>query len=544
MNGNFEDRRRQQRRPAVESGSKWGAPTAPVPGAALDAREAAVLAREKAVMAREGDALACQNALRERADLARVGYEESARTAAQLQEANERLVIATVRAQTMAEAADLSAAQISHLAKHDVLTNLPNRSLLTDRLSQSIALAQRHGEKVALLYLDLDHFKHINDSLGHAVGDLLLQSIAKRLLACVRGSDTVCRQGGDEFVVLLVEIATAEDAALTAKKLIASIAQPHLIDAHRLHVTVSIGMSIYPDDGKDAEALIKNADTAMYYAKRNGRNSLEVFRSEMNDRAAARQSIEVALHQALEHNEFVLNFQPKVNLNTGAITGAEALVRIANPGGVLLYPEHFVAVAEDCGLIVPIGRWVLREACRQAACWLRDGLDIGQISVNVSAAEFHAKDFLPDIRAALAESGLEANHLVIEVTESGLMQAAESTIAILSAIREMGIRIAVDDFGTGYSSLSYLHRFPVDILKIDQSFVRDVEVDGEEAVLVSAIIEMGKSLKLQVVAEGIETSQQVSFLKSHDCVEGQGYFYSRPLAAKDYAALVAAGGHY
>jgi EAL domain-containing protein (putative c-di-GMP-specific phosphodiesterase class I) len=281
----------------------------------------------------------------------------------------------------------------------------------------------------------------------------------------------------------------------------------------------------------------------MYSAKRNGRNTFDTFRSEMNERAVARQSIEAALHRALERHEFVLNYQPKVNLRTGTITGAEALLRLPRADSIL-YPDQFVGIAEDCGLIVPIGKWVLREACRQTADWVRAGLQVGQISVNVSAAEFHGRDFLSDIRAVLAESGLDPRHLVLEVTETGLMQAAESTMMILSALRQLGLQIAVDDFGTGYSSLSYLHRFPVDILKIDQSFVQDLERESEEAVLVGAIIEMGKNLKLRVVAEGIETPQQLSFLKSHDCFEGQGYLFSRPVAAQDFAALVEAGDRY
>jgi diguanylate cyclase (GGDEF)-like protein len=495
------------------------------------------------MLAREQDAATCQDDLRERAHRAIDREEQGERMAEQLQEANERLVIATIRAQTLAESAQKVAVQIAHMAKHDALTDLPNRSLLTDRLSQSIAFAQRHSCKVALLYVDLDHFKHINDSLGHAVGDRLLQSVAGRLLGCVRGSDTVCRQGGDEFVVLLAEVASIEDATLTAQKLINVLAQPHAVDGHSLHVTVSMGMSFYPDNGTDAETLIKNADTAMYSAKRNGRNSCEMFQPEMNERAVARQVIEEALHRALEQHEFVLNYQPKVNLKTGAITGAEALLRLPRADSIL-HPDQFVGIAEDCGLIVPIGKWVMREVCRQTAEWLRAGLRVGQISVNVSSSEFHGRDFLSNIRAVLAESGLDPRHLVIEVTETGLMQAAESTMMILSSLRQLGLQIAVDDFGTGYSSLSYLHRFPVDILKIDQSFVQDLEGESEEAVLVGAIIEMGKNLKLRVVAEGIETPQQLSFLKSHDCFEGQGYIFSRPVAAQDFAALVGAGNRY
>jgi diguanylate cyclase (GGDEF)-like protein len=518
---------------------------AAAPGAAVLAeREAALAAGDRAVLGREAQVAMREKALRDQEEAARVETERGARTAAQLREANERLVIATVRAHTLTEAAKGATAQISYMAEHDFLTGLPNRSLLTDRLAQSIALAQRHGKRVAVMYLDLDHFKHINDSLGHAVGDQLLQSVAKRLQACVRVSDTVCRQGGDEFVVLLSEVESAADASLGAEKLIAAAAQPHLVDGHRLHVTASIGISIYPDDGKDAETLVKNADIAMYHAKRSGRNGIRVFVAEMNVRAVARQAVEESLHHALEQREFVLHYQPKVDLETGAITGAEALVRLKQSNNGLVYPAQFVAVAEDCGLILPLGKWVLREACRQTAAWLRFGLDTGQIAVNVAAAEFHGRDFLSDIRAILDETGLDPRYLELELTESGLMHATAATTQILRALKDLGVQIAVDDFGTGYSSLSYLHRFPIDTLKIDQSFVREIDGDGGEAIIVSAIIAMGKSLKLRVVAEGIETRQQLAFLRSNACAEGQGYYFTRPVAAEAFAGLLAADTHY
>jgi diguanylate cyclase len=512
----------------------------------LAEREAAVLADEETVLTRTETADRRQEAA-ERREEAADRREEAARAraalgaqaGAQLQEANERLVVATVRAQTMAEAAELATAQMSYMAQHDFLTGLPNRSLLTDRLAQSIALAQRHGKRVALMYLDLDHFKHINDSLGHAVGDQLLQSAAKRLQECVRHSDTVCRQGGDEFVVLLAAVEAVSDAALAAEKLIEAMAEPYLIGGHRLHVTLSIGVSLYPDDGKDAEALIRNADTAMYHAKKSGRNNYEVFTPEMNVRAVARRSVEAALHHALDQREFVLHYQPKVNLETGAITGAEALLRLQRSEHRLVYPAQFVSIAEDCGLILPIGKWVLREACRQTAAWLHAGLDIGQIAVNVSAVEFRGKDFLASVRAILNDTGVDPHHLEFELTESGLMQDVESTTAILHAIKDLGVQIAVDDFGTGYSSLSYLRRFPIDTLKIDQSFVQDIHTATEEAIIVSAIIAMGKSLKLQVVAEGIETRPQLTFLQSQRCAEGQGYFFSRPVVAEEFATLLA-----
>ncbi len=471
----------------------------------------------------------------------RAKNELSVITETHLREANERLVMATVHAQTMTEAAEKATAQMAYMAQHDFLTGLPNRALLNDRLTQSIALAERHGKHVALMYLDLDHFKHINDSLGHAIGDQLLQSAAARLQACLpRQSDTISRQGGDEFVVLLAEIEAAQDAVVAAEKLIKAMREPHLIAGHRLHVTLSIGISLYPDDGKDAETVVKNADTAMYHAKSVGRNNYQMFTPDMNVNAVARRSVEEALHLALEEDGFVLHYQPKMNLETGTIAGAEALVRMRPAGQALVSPTEFINVAENCGLILPLGRWVLGEACRQTAEWLAAGLDIGHIAVNVSAVEFHSEGFLPGVRTILDESGLDPSRLELEMTESGLMQDTTPTAEILRALKALGVQIAIDDFGTGYSSLSYLRRFPIDTLKIDQSFVQDIngDADGEEVTLIGAIIAMGKSLKLRVIAEGIETSQQLAFLQSHHCAEGQGYYFNRPLPAAEFAALL------
>jgi diguanylate cyclase (GGDEF)-like protein len=475
---------------------------------------------------------------REEAAIVKAAFNES--TNATVREANERLMAATLHAQTMTKAAELATEQMSYMAEHDVLTGLPNRALLTDRLAQSIMLAQRHEKKVALMYLDLDHFKHVNDSLGHSVGDELLQSVAKRLQTCVRLSDTVSRQGGDEFVVLLTEIDEVQDAVLTAEKVIETMAQPHAVGGNQLHVTFSIGISIYPDDCGDVETMLRNADTAMYQAKKTGRNHCHLYHPEMNARAVARQSIEQALHLALEERRFVLHYQPKVNLDTGAITGGEALIRMQASDNQLVHPEHFITVAEESGLILPIGRWVLHEACRQARAWLQAGLDIGQIAVNVSSREFHSKDFLESVISILAATGLDPGRLELEMTESGLMQDTEPTTVLLNALKKLGVQIAIDDFGTGYSSLSYLLRFPIDTLKIDQSFVQELENDtgGSGEAIVSAVIGMGTSLKQRVVAEGIETGQQLAFLQAHHCVEGQGYYFSRPVPAVEFAALL------
>ncbi len=440
----------------------------------------------------------------------------------------------------MTEAAEAATARMSYMAKHDILTGLPNRSLLTDRLAQSMSLAQRHDHKIALVYMDLDNFKRINDSLGHTVGDALLQAVAQRLQGCVRQSDSVCRQGGDEFVLLLAELETQDDAARTAAMLVEAAAQPYLVGPHRLYVSASFGMSIYPDDGSDVETLLRNADTAMYHAKKNGRNNYQRFTPDMNMRAVAHQSIEVALHQALEQDGLLLHYQPKVHLATGAILGAEALVRLQRPEHPLLYPGYFVGVAEECGLVLPMGKWVLHEACRQAAAWRQAGLPFGQIAVNVSAYELHSKDFLHGVQAVLEETGLDPGALELELTESGLVQDTQPTTTILRTLKDMGVSIAIDDFGTGYSSLSYLRRFPIDTLKIDQSFVRDIGNGNGDAKLVNAIIAIGKSLDLRVIAEGIETREQLEHLQSQHCTEGQGHYFSRPVAADIYADVLRA----
>jgi diguanylate cyclase (GGDEF)-like protein len=460
--------------------------------------------------------------------------------AAQLREANENLVLATVRAQVMSELAEKARLEMSHMAAHDYLTGLPNRSLLNDRLHQAINFAQRNHRRVALLFLDLDHFKHINDSLGHSIGDQLLQAVAKRLQAFVRNSDTVSRQGGDEFVLLLAEVEHTEDAALFAEKLIHTLTDPYNINGHLLHITMSIGISIFPDDAANAETALRNADTAMYHAKESGRNNYQVFTQQMNDRAVERQSLEANLHRALEQQEFILYYQPKVDLESDQITGAEALIRWNHPMRGLILPEQFITIAEDCGLIVPIGQWVLREACTQAKAWLDSGLKLTQISVNISALEFRHKGFLPNLRNILAETGLAPNLLQLELTESVLMRDAEPSTIVLEALKGMGLKIAIDDFGTGYSSLSYLRRFPIDTLKIDQSFVQDISDESSEAVIVSAVIAMGKSLRQRLVAEGVETPEQLAFLQSYGCGEAQGFFFSRPVSAADFTRLLEA----
>jgi len=431
--------------------------------------------------------------------------------------------------------------KMAHLAQHDVLTGLPNRLLMTERLSLAIGLAQRHGRQVALLFLDMDRFKHINDSLGHVVGDELLQSVAGRLVACVRATDTVCRHGGDEFVILLADIDKPQDAAHVAEKLHLASALPHLVGGHELHVSLSIGISIYPDDGSDANTLMGNADTAMYHAKASGRNTYRFFRADMNARAVRRLLVEGRLRRALKEDEFVLHYQPQIDLVSGAMTGAEALIRWRDPELGLVYPGEFITIAEECGLIVPIGRWVLREACRQVQAWRDAGLPAGTVAVNISAVEFRQRDLLDGVALILKETGLASRYLELELTESVLMDHAESSVAVLEALKAMGVSLAIDDFGTGYSSLSYLKRFPIGTLKIDQSFVRDIATDADDATIVSAVIGMGRNLKQRVIAVGVETPAQLAFLRTHQCDEGQGFELSYPLSAHDFTRLLLGG---
>jgi diguanylate cyclase (GGDEF)-like protein/PAS domain S-box-containing protein len=428
--------------------------------------------------------------------------------------------------------------EMSHLAQHDALTDLPNRMMLNDRLTQAISLARRNHHLLAVLFLDLDGFKNINDSLGHSVGDKLLLSVSARLLGCVRKSDTVSRQGGDEFVVLLPEVTHAADAAVIAAKIITELKNVHDIGEHRLHVTVSVGISTYPDHGENGETLIKNADTAMYHAKQCGHDNFQFFKPDMSLRAVERQSLEGQLRYSLERQELLLHYQPKLNLKTGAITGVEALVRWQHPVRGLVLPGQFLTIAEDTGMIVAIGQWVLREACRQTREWLDAGLQAVPVAVNISFLEFRNKQFLEHVQVALKETCLDPKYLDLELTETVLMQHAESTIYVLGQLKDIGLRLAVDDFGTGYSSLSYLTRFPIDSLKLDQSFVHNIITKSNDAIVISAVIGMAHNLKQSIVAEGVESKEQVAFLQAHGCDEGQGYYFSRPASAQRFAPLL------
>jgi diguanylate cyclase (GGDEF)-like protein/PAS domain S-box-containing protein len=435
------------------------------------------------------------------------------------------------------EALRSSEAQMAHLATHDFLTGLPNRMLLNDRIAQSIELARRNGRKVAVLFLDMDGFKHINDSLGHPTGDMLIQVIGKRLLDCIRASDTVSRQGGDEFIVLLPDVDHPQDTAAAAKRMLEAVAGVHSIFQHNLQITCCIGASVYPDDGHDAETLIKNADTALYQAKEDGHSSYQLFDSTMNVRAVERQFIEQNLRRALAQHEFELHYQPIIDLKTRAITGAEALIRWNHPTRGLISPAQFISIAEDSGLILPIGTWVIEEACRQVRDWVNAGLPKLTMSVNVSGLQIQGGNFVESLSSILLDIGLDPRVLELEVTESLLMKRPEIAAAILRAVREKGVRVAIDDFGTGYSSLSYLTRLPLDTLKIDQSFVRQITTTPHETSIVTAIIGMGQSLKLRVVAEGVETAEELAFLLAHNCDEAQGFYFSRPLPSAEFVKL-------
>ena len=428
-----------------------------------------------------------------------------------------------------------------YIAQHDFLTDLPNRMMLHDRLTQAIAHAGREQRKVAVMFLDLDRFKAINDILGHLVGDKLLKIVADRISSVARTSDTVSRLGGDEFAIMLPYIDNMDDIATIAVKLLTSIAGPCVIDGNEIEVTTSIGISVFPEDGSDSESLIAHADAAMYQAKGNGRNNYQFFTYEMNRRTLERMAIKNKLSHALERNELFLLYQPQVDLQSGRIIGAEALVRWDHPvyGNVL--PAQFIPIAEENGLIPPIGEWVLREACRQNQEWRKQGLMKITMAVNLSAVQFRQKNLGEIIKTILHESGLAPSGLELEITEGVVMQDAEAAILLLEDMKAMGLKLSVDDFGTGYSSLSYLKRFPIDKLKIDQSFVRDLTTDTDDAVIVSTIISMAHSLKLKVIAEGVESAEQLAFLKQQGCDEIQGYYFSQPVSAEEFTKLLSSG---
>jgi len=420
------------------------------------------------------------------------------------------------------------------LANYDSLTGLPNRALFRDRLRRAVARAQRNDTQVALFFIDLDRFKTINDSLGHHAGDQLLRGVSRRLKQFARKGDTIARLGGDEFTVILEGINDSEDAVIVAEKILELMTPPFKLDGHEIVVTPSIGITIFPNDADDMRSLLKNADTAMYRAKEQGGNCFQFYTSDMNEKAYEYLVLETSLRHALEREEFKLFFQPQIDLHTHNIIGIEALLRWDNPERGMLKPDEFIPFTEETGLIEPIGEWVLRSACKEAVQWQQMGLPPFRVAVNLSLRQFVANDFVSQVASVLAETGLDPKYLELEITESFLAQNVDQTAEILKDLHKLGVQLSIDDFGTGYSSLSYLKRFPLNTLKIDQSFVRDIMHDPDDATIAEAIIAMGQSLNLNVIAEGVETEEQVCFLRGRGCDWIQGHLVSEPLSAPQF----------
>jgi diguanylate cyclase (GGDEF)-like protein len=429
-------------------------------------------------------------------------------------------------------------AQLEHAATHDSLTGLPNRVLLADRLAQATAQSERYSRGFAVMVVDLDRFKSINDSLGHIAGDELLKEMASRLSQQLRKADTLARLGGDEFVLVLNEISGPRDAETVASKVLAGMAQPVTLSGLEVQISASIGISVFPEDGVDAETLLQHADAAMYHAKKNGRNAFQFFAPVMNAFARERLEIESGLRRALVQGEFELHYQPKVEVSSGRIDSAEALIRWHHPKRGLTAPSGFIPIAEETGLIVPIGEWVLFEACRQARAWQTSGMQPLRIAVNLSAQQFKQKSLVTTVREALAAAGLDPGYLELELTESAVMHDAESSIQVLRQLSDLGVRISVDDFGTGYSSLSYLRRLPLDKLKIDRSFIREVAASRDDAEIVRAIVSLAHSLHLKVIAEGVETAEQLAFLRGLGCDQYQGFHCSPPVPADEFELMM------
>jgi diguanylate cyclase (GGDEF)-like protein len=429
-------------------------------------------------------------------------------------------------------------AELDHLASYDALTDLPNRILFEDRLTQALVLAQRSQQTLGMLFLSLDRFKKVNDTLGHAAGDRLLQEVALRLSGCIREGDTVARFEGDEFALLLTPIGGTKDVVEIIYRINEMLNSPFILDAQELFITASIGISLYPDDGADAHTLLKNAGAALYRAKEQGGGNYQFYAADMNAKAVKRLALENSLRRALEKKEFEVYYQPRVDTSTGQVVGVEALVRWQHPELGLLSPAEFIPLAEDTGLIVPLGEWVLETACAQSKSWQKAGFTPLSVAVNMSARQFQQQNLSLCVARILQETGLDAHYLDLELTESAIMKNAESAVRTLTELKEMGVKIAIDDFGTGYSSLGYLKRLPIDVLKIDKSFVRDATTDPDDAALVMAIIALAHNLRLKVIAEGVETEEQRRFLHLLRCDEWQGYLYSKPLPARAFTELL------
>jgi len=426
--------------------------------------------------------------------------------------------------------------RIRYMASHDSLTNLPNRTLLQDRIQQTLAHNRRRKQQAAVLFIDLDKFKAINDTLGHDYGDGLLKEVAERLLPEVRSEDTVARQGGDEFIILLCQISHPQDAGTIAQELLNALTRPFYIKGKELHVSASIGIAIFPEDGDTTETLMKNSDIAMYHAKESGRGNFQFFSAKLNAQALEKQSLIVDLRHAIERNELFLVYQPVVDMLSGDVTGMEVLLRWQHPVIGLVSPVKFIPLAEESGLILSIGEWVLKAACAQLLAWQNQGYGVPRLAINLSAKEFRQKTLAANIAFILKEAGVEANSIGIEITESMLVQNIDEVVETLLQLSNMGLEISIDDFGTGYSSLSYLKRFPINKLKIDKSFVDDIATHPDDAAIVKAIIAMAHGLSMKVVTEGVETKEQLDFLRQHGCEQYQGYFFSKPLPSAEIAA--------
>ncbi len=418
---------------------------------------------------------------------------------------------------------------------NDALTGLPNRFKFNERLTQALARAERYRKQLAVLFIDLDRFKIVNDTLGHAAGDRLLTQVAAQLRSCLREGDTIGRQGGDEFVVLIEDVSDPQHTTSVAKKILHTLAQPYVLNEQAVHVTASIGISVYPDDGREQETLLKNADIAMYRAKEQGKNNLQYYSAQMNQHTLERLALETSLRGAIDRQEFLLHYEPKIDLRSGQITGVEALIRWIHPELGILAPGQFMALAEETGLIGPIGEWVLRTACMEAVSWIKQGAPPIGVAVNFSARQLAREDLVQSVTSVLRESGLDPRYLELEITESAVMHNAERAVTALRHLKALGVRVAIDDFGTGYSSLGNLKRFPIDSVKIDHSFIFDIPDDNDDVAITRAVIAMAHSLGLKVIAEGVETQEQFDFLRDHNCDEMQGYFFSPPI---DAAALM------
>lgn len=428
-----------------------------------------------------------------------------------------------------------------HQAYHDPLTGLPNRLLFNDRLSLALAQAHRNKKMLAVLFLDLDRFKLVNDMLGHAAGDKLLKEVAGKIAGCLRKSDTIARLGGDEFTILLPQPEDEDAVAKVARKILQTFEQPWILGEQEFHITASIGIALYPNDGEDAETLLKHADTAMYRAKDQGRNNYQLYTPAMNAKIIERLTMENDLRRGVKREEFLLFYQPQVNTKTGQIIGMEALLRWKHQERGLVYPAEFISLAEDTGMIIPLGEWVLRNACAQNKAWQDAGIRRVRVTVNLSACQFQQHNLVETVARVMSQTGLEPRWLELEITESALMQDMDLAIKTLQDLKEMGVRISIDDFGTGYSSLNYLKRLPVHALKIDRSFVRDITANPEDAAIVSTVIVLARNLNLKVIAEGVETEEQLAFLQQHQCCEMQGYLFSKPLPAEEFAKLLRQG---